>query len=138
MKISDLKLGQIGYYSDGYSRKPNSVKFVNAIIDKKKYCVCFWNGQIEIKENKKDFFGTFGIFCNSPNSEQYNKNYQCFLTEQEVLDYNHNQIINYKIKKLEQEKQSLLQIKLNLLKTEKEILEIDFEKEKLELTKKLK
>jgi hypothetical protein len=136
MKISDLEIGQIGYYyagSDLGSLK--SVKFEEAIISGGKYVACWHNAQFIVKKTKEAFFDTFGIFCNSDNP-QYNSNYQCFLTEQEVSDYSHDQKINDKIKRLEEKKETLLQIKFRLLETEKELISIDFEKEKLELEKK--
>jgi hypothetical protein len=135
MKISDLKIGQRGYYSDGWYSSPKSVKFEEAIIGGKKYVACWHDDQFIVEKTKEKFFGSFGIFCNSDNP-QYNKNYQCFLTEQEVLDYNHNQKINRKIIELEKEKKTFLEIKFRLLETEKKLTEIDFEKEKLELEKK--
>ena len=135
MKISDLKIGQTGYYSGGWYSSPKSVKFEEAIIGGEKYVACWHNNQFIVEKTKEKFFGSFGIFCDSDNP-QYNKNEQCFLTEQEVLDYNHNQKINRKIIELEKEKKTFLEIKFRLLETEKKLLDIDFEKEKLELEKK--
>jgi len=135
MKISDLEIGQTGYYSDGWYSSPKSVKFEKAIIGGKKYVACWHDCEFIVKKTKKAFFDSFGIFCDSDNP-QYDKNKQCFLTEQEVLDYNHDQKINRQIKELEEKKKTFLEIKVRLLETEKELMSIDFEKEKLKLEKK--
>jgi hypothetical protein len=136
MKISDLKIGQTGYYSTGgVFASLKSVKFEEAIISGEKYVGCWHGGEFIVKKTKEAFFDSFGIFSNSDNP-QYNRNYQCFLTEQEVSDYNHDQKINDKIKKLEEKKETFLQIKFKLLETKKKLMDIDFEKEKLELEKK--
>jgi len=128
MKISDLEIGQTGYYSTG-GASLKSVKFEEAIIGGKKYVACWHNAKFIVEKTKEKFFDTFGIFSDSDN-------YQCFLTEQEVLDYNHDQKINRKIKELEEKKKTFLEIKFRLLETEKELMSIDFEKEKLKLEKK--
>lgn len=125
MKISDLKLGQTGYYGYLYCgpHEVSAVKFVEVKIDGDDYIVCIrterGNTYLEVQKKFECFFDTFATF-----SHHKDRNYECFLTKEELLENNKRLILEEKLKELEEEKDSLLDIKKELLDTEKMILDL--------------
>lgn len=134
MKISDLKFGETGYWATGWGDDVESVKFVECKIDGQGYVAAIGSGGIELGKTFKHFFGTFGKFCDSPDSH-YHRNIDCYLTREEALEAQRIKKIDRKIRELEEKKNSLVKTKLQLLKLEQEILELDLKKEVLELEK---